>query len=115
MEREDRLKSLLEKARKLPKVPGVYLMKDDRGRVVYVGKASCLPDRVSSYFVPSAATSGGLGSRKQPMLELIADFDTIECEGEWEALLTENRIIKDTHPRFNASLTDDKTYPYLVI
>jgi len=78
---------------------------------VYVGKASVLPNRVSSYFVPSA----DLGPKKQPMLDLIVDFDVIACEGEWEALLTENRLIKDIHPRFNARLTDDKTFPYLVI
>lgn len=111
----DKLDALLIKARALPKVPGVYLMKDAKGVVIYVGKASKLPERVSSYFVPSAATSGGLGPKKLPMLGLIVDFDTIECETEWEALLTENRLIKDIHPRFNAALTDDKTFPYLVI
>ena len=114
-DKQQRLRRLCEKARKLPKTPGVYLMKDDRGRVVYVGKAANLPDRVSSYFVPSAARSGGLGPKKLPMLDVIHDFDIIECEGEWEALLTENRLIKDIHPRFNARLTDDKTFPYLVI
>ena len=113
--RRAKLDELLAKARALPKTPGVYLMKDAKGVVIYVGKASRLPDRVSSYFVPSAATSGGLGPKKKPMLDLIDDFDTIECEGEWEALLTENRLIKDIHPRFNARLTDDKTFPYLVI
>jgi len=92
-------------------MPGVYLMKDAGGVVLYVGKASSLPDRVSSYFVPSA----DLGPRKQPMLDLVEDFDTLECEGEWEALLAENRLIKDLHPRFNADLRDDKTFPYLVV
>lgn len=105
------MSELREKARALPKVPGVYLMKDAQGRVIYVGKAACLPDRVSSYFIPSAK----LGAKKQPMLDIVEDFDTVECEGEWEALLTENRLIKDIHPRFNAMLTDDKSYPYLVI
>ncbi|MEX0745092.1 MAG: excinuclease ABC subunit UvrC [Phycisphaeraceae bacterium] len=114
-EQNDKLKALLEKARGLPKVAGVYLMKDAAGRVIYVGKATTLPNRVSSYFIPSAARSGNLGPKKQGMLELIDDFDTIECEGEWEALLTENRLIKDIRPRFNARLTDDKTFPYLVI
>lgn len=102
---------LSEKARALPKVPGVYLMKDAAGVVLYVGKALRLPDRVSSYFVPSA----DLGPKKQPMLELIEDFDTVECEGEWEALLAENRLVKDIRPKFNAMLTDDKTFPYLAI
>ncbi|HCD33935.1 MAG TPA: excinuclease ABC subunit C [Phycisphaerales bacterium] len=107
----DKLKALLQKARKLPSVPGVYLMKDAKGVVIYVGKASKLPSRVSSYFVPSA----DLGPRKQPMLDVVEDFDYLECEGEWEALLTENRLIKDIHPRFNVLLTDDKTFPYLAI
>lgn len=111
----EKLDELLKKARALPKSPGVYLMKDDKGVVIYVGKASNLPDRVSSYFVPSAARSGGLGPKKLPMLELIDDVEVLECETEWEALLTENRLIKDIHPRFNARLIDDKTFPYLVI
>lgn len=105
------LNTLREKARNLPKVPGVYLMKDEGGHVLYIGKALNLPDRVSSYFIPSA----DLGPRKQPMLELITDFDTIECETEWEALLAENRLIKDIRPKFNSLQLDDKTFPYLVI
>jgi excinuclease ABC subunit C len=110
-DRAARLESLLRKARALPRSPGVYLMKDAGGVVLYVGKALALPDRVSSYFVPSA----DLGHQKQAMLDLVHDFDVIECEGEWEALLTENRLIKDIHPRFNVRLTDDKTFPYLVV
>ncbi len=111
MPRREKLDELLAKARTLPKSPGVYLMKDTAGVVLYVGKAACLPDRVSSYFVPSA----DLGIKKQGMLDIVEDFDVIECEGEWEALLAENRLIKDTRPRFNVLLTDDKTFPYLVI
>jgi excinuclease ABC subunit C len=112
-ERPDRLDRLLKKARALPGVPGVYLMKDAQGTVVYVGKASRLPDRVSSYFVPSA----DLGFKKQPMLEVVDDFDVIECEGEWEALLVEARLVKDLKPppRFNVRLKDGKTFPYLVV
>ncbi len=109
--RDQRLARLLRKARELPSSPGVYLMKDAKGVVVYVGKALRLPDRVSSYFVPSA----DLGPKKQPMLDVVHDFDTLVCEGEWEALLTENRLIKDIGPRFNVRLTDDKTYPYLAV
>jgi len=109
--REARLARLLLKARWLPKVPGVYLMKDESGVVLYVGKAANLPDRVSSYFIPSA----DLGFKKDPMLDRVCDFDTLECEGEWEALLTENRLIKDLKPRFNVRLVDDKTFPYLVV
>jgi len=102
---------LLKKARGLPNIPGVYLMKDHHEVVVYVGKASRQNDRVSSYFIPSA----DLGPRKGPLLEVVHDFETLDCEGEWEALLTENRLIKDISPRFNARLTDDKTFPYLVV
>ncbi len=106
-----RLARLLNKARDLPSVPGVYLMKDVSGTVIYVGKAGRLPDRVSSYFVPSA----DLGPKKQMLLDYVDDFDVIECEGEWEALLAENRLIKDIKPRFNVRLVDDKSFPYLVI
>ncbi|MCC6675733.1 MAG: excinuclease ABC subunit UvrC [Phycisphaerales bacterium] len=109
--RDERLARLLKKARTLPPVPGVYLMKDEKGIVIYVGKAARLPDRVSSYFVPSA----DLGPQKSLMLDVVCDFEHLECEGEWEALLTENRLIKDIHPRFNVRLTDDKTFPYLAI
>jgi excinuclease ABC subunit C len=109
--RETRLARLLRKARDLPGSAGVYLMKDHKGVVIYVGKAARLPDRVSSYFIPSA----DLGHKKAPMLEVVHDFDFLACEGEWEALLTEARLIKDISPRFNARLTDDKTFPYLAI
>lgn len=107
----DVLTRLLDKARALPAVPGVYLMKDAKGIVIYVGKAAKLADRVASYFIPSA----DLGFKKQPMLNVVDDFDTLECETEWEALLTENRLIKDLKPRFNVRLTDDKSFPYLII
>ena len=109
--RSERLGRLLAKARMLPDVPGVYLMKDPAGTVLYVGKASVLPNRVSSYFIPSA----DLGPRKQPMLDLVDDFDFIPCEGEWEALLMEARLVKDIHPPFNDRLQDDKTFPYLAV
>ena len=108
---EDRVPGLLVRARALPAVPGVYLMKDAAGVVLYVGKANRLPDRVSSYFLPST----DLGPRKQPLIGLVAEFDVIPCEGEWEALLLEARLVKDLKPRFNARLLDDKTYPYLAV
>lgn len=103
--------SLLSRARALPAVAGVYLMKDAAGVVLYVGKANNLPDRVSSYFLPST----DLGPRKQTMLELIVEIDHIPCEGEWEALLLEARLVKDLKPRFNARLLDDKSFPYLAV
>ena len=109
--REERLGRLNRAARQLPPVPGVYLMKDAGGVVLYVGKAARLPDRVSSYFVPSAE----LGIKKSGMLDEVHTFDYLVSEGEWEALLTENRLIKDIKPKYNERLTDDKTFPYLVI
>lgn len=108
---DDRLKKLGEKARALPRTPGVYLMKDDKGRVVYVGKSSSLRDRVASYFQLSTK----LEYKKQDMLDHIADFDVVETETEVEALLAENRLIKDIQPKFNARLLDDKTFPYLMV
>jgi excinuclease ABC subunit C len=108
---DDRLAKLADKARALPKAPGVYLMKDDKGRVIYVGKAASLRDRVTSYFLPSTR----LEPRKAGLLDVVVDFDTLQTESEVEALLVENRLIKDIQPRFNARLLDDKTFPYLMI
>jgi len=105
------LQRLSRKARGLPRVAGVYLLKDSGGVVLYVGKASVLPNRVASYFQASADH----GVRKNTMLPLIDDFDVLECEGEWEALLLESRLVKDIRPRFNERLVDDKTFPYLVV
>ncbi len=107
-----RIPRLREKAKTLAETPGVYLMKDSRDVVIYVGKSRCLRDRVGSYFNPSTDL-GAFG--KQLLLQFVNDFDTIACESEVEALLTENRLIKDIQPRFNARLLDDKTYPYLEI
>jgi excinuclease ABC subunit C len=107
----DRLSKLLEKARALPKAPGVYLMKDDKGRVIYVGKAASLRSRVGSYFL----TSTKLEPKKAGLLDHVIDFDILETETEVEALLAENRLIKDIQPRFNARLTDGKTFPYLMV
>jgi excinuclease ABC subunit C len=108
---DDRIQKLLEKAKSLPKSPGVYLMKDDKGRVIYVGKSASLRDRVSSYFLPSTK----LERKKVGLLEFVVDFDVLECDSEVEALLAENRLIKDIQPKYNARLLDDKTFPYLMI
>src|SRR5271170_5501349 len=108
---EDRLTKLAEKAKSLPKSPGVYLMKDDKGRVIYVGKAASLRDRVGSYFLASTK----LESKKTGLLDQIADFEVIQTDSEVEALLAENRLIKDIQPRYNARLLDDKTFPYLMV
>jgi excinuclease ABC subunit C len=108
---DDRLEILLTKAKELPKAPGVYLMKDDKGRVIYIGKSSCLRDRVCSYFQRGVT----FGHKKSGLLENVVDFEILQTDSEVEALLTENRLIKDIQPRYNARLLDDKTFPYLMI
>ena len=108
---DDRIEQLAAKARSLPKAPGVYLMKDSKGRVIYIGKSASLRDRVSSYF--QAATK--LELRKSGLLDDVVDFEVVQTDSEVEALLAENRLIKDIHPKYNARLMDDKTFPYLMI
>ncbi|HMB94573.1 MAG TPA: excinuclease ABC subunit UvrC [Tepidisphaeraceae bacterium] len=108
---DDRIANLCEKAKALPKVPGVYLMKDDKGRVIYVGKSSSLRERVCSYFQPATK----LEFKKSGLLDEVVDFEVLETESEVEALLAENRLIKDIQPKYNARLLDDKTYPYLMV
>jgi excinuclease ABC subunit C len=108
---DDRLEKLIEKVKSLPKAPGVYLMKDDKGRVIYVGKSSSLRDRVGSYFQPSTK----LEHKKSGLIDQIVDFEIVQTDSEVEALLAENRLIKDIQPRYNARLLDDKTFPYLMI
>src|SRR5258708_2851012 len=108
---DDRLTKLADKARNLPKAPGVYLMKDDKGRVIYIGKSASLRDRVCSYFLASTK----LEHKKVGLLDCVVDFEVIQTDSEVEALLVENRLIKDVQPRYNARLLDDKTFPYLMI
>ena len=100
-----------EKVRTLPTTPGVYLMKDAQGCVIYVGKAVNLRSRAGSYFTKAAE----IDRRTSDLVPEIADIDFIEAESEVDALLMEARLIKDIQPRFNALLKDDKTFPYLQI
>jgi len=95
-----------------PRTPGVYLMKDDRGRVLYVGKASNLRDRVMSYF-----REGAPDDRLQlPMLlEAVRDVEYLEASSEVDALLMESRLIKDIQPKHNVRLKDDKSYPVVEV
>ena len=108
MDRPARLEQLRRQALDLPAAPGVYLMKDGAGEVLYVGKAKILPRRVTSYFqkTPATARLGLLVSR-------IEDFDFVVTATEKESLILENRLIKQFRPRFNIILRDDKTYPSL--
>src|SRR5215470_14284683 len=100
-----------EKVKQFPASPGVYLMKDAEGKVIYVGKAKNLRNRASTYFATTAVDD----SRICDMIKHIIDVDFIETGTEVEALLKEARLIKDIQPRFNKSLKDDKTFPYLQI
>lgn len=99
------------KAREFPATPGVYLMKDAAGRVIYVGKAKSLRARAGSYFLKGATEEW----RTASWIGEICDIDCIECESEVEALLMESRLIKDVQPKHNRELKDDKTFPYLMI
>ena len=99
------------RARELPQTPGVYLMKDAAGRVIYVGKAKNLRARVGSYFLKAAAED----RRTADLVREIVDLDFIEADSEVDALLLEARLIKDVQPKFNQDLKDDKTFPYLEI
>ena len=104
--------ALKAKAAALPRSPGVYLMKDAQGVVLYVGKAKSLRARVGSYFQQSP---GDARPRIPELVRRVADVEVIETESEVEALLTEARLIKDIQPRFNADLRDSKLYPYVEI
>lgn len=100
--------NLKGKVRQLPEKPGVYLMKDRLGRIIYVGKAKNLKRRVSSYFMPSRAMTSQ--PKIRALIEMITDFDTIEVKSEPEALLLEGRLIKQWRPRYNTDFTDDKRF-----
>jgi excinuclease ABC subunit C len=100
-----------EKVKAFPTTPGVYLMKDDRGRVIYIGKAVNLRSRVGSYFTRPARED----RRTCELVKEIRDVDFIGTDSEVDALLLEARLIKDTQPRFNTELKDDKTFPYLQV
>jgi excinuclease ABC subunit C len=100
-----------EKVREFPTTPGVYLMKDARGRVIYVGKAVNLRSRAGSYFTKAAAVD----RRTAELVREIRDIDFLPADSEVDALLLEARLVKDIRPRFNQELKDDKTFPYLEI
>jgi excinuclease ABC subunit C len=100
-----------EKVHSFPQTPGVYLMKDAAGRVIYIGKAKNLRNRAGSYFLKAAAEE----PRTAKLVREIRDIDYIETKNEIDAILTEARLIKDILPKFNRELRDDKTFPYLEI
>jgi excinuclease ABC subunit C len=103
------MNSLTQKIENLPIHPGVYLFKDKKGTILYVGKAGNIKHRVSSYFQKRE----GMDVKTLTMLEKVADIDTIVTDTEKEALILENNLIKAHRPRYNVKLRDDKNYPCL--
>ena len=100
---------LKEKALMLPQKPGVYIMKDKSGKIIYVGKAKCLPNRVSQYFSNLASHN----TKTRRMVSQVHDFDFIIAGSEFESLTLENKLIKQHMPKYNIRLKDDKGYPYI--
>ena len=100
-----------EELKKLPNKPGVYIMRDQRDTILYVGKAINLHNRVRSYFRENI----GRGPAIDKMVSLIARFEYIVTDSELEALVLENNLIKEHSPKYNTLLKDDKTYPYIKV
>jgi excinuclease ABC subunit C len=98
-----------EKIKNIPELPGSYQFKDQKGIVIYVGKAKNLKKRVSSYF------TGSHNAKTSRLVRYIEDIEYIITSSELDALLLELNLIKKYNPRYNIMLTDDKTYPYIEI
>jgi excinuclease ABC subunit C len=103
--------SLAEKLKNLPNLPGVYQFKNDQGKIIYVGKAKNLKNRVGSYFHVNLAE----GSKTSALVSRINDLDLIQVESEFDALILEAELIKKYKPKYNIIQKDDKTYLYIVI
>lgn len=107
----DKLNNLRKKAASLPQCPGIYIMKDTKGKVIYVGKSRSLKDRVSQYF----HLTKDANVKTIRMVSQIDDFETFLCDTEIEALALENTKIKQYKPKYNILLKDAKSYPYIKI
>jgi excinuclease ABC subunit C len=99
------------KLENLPTNPGVYLMKDKSGRIIYVGKAKSLRNRVRAYFQDAPPYHPKISA----LISKISDFDVLATDSEMEALILESNLIKEYKPRYNVNLKDDKRYPYLKV
>lgn len=108
---DERLKTLHDKALSLPHQPGVYLMKDSSGKVIYVGKAKSLKNRVTTYF----GSQDKHTTKVRKMVSNVKDFDYIVVQSEFEALLLECSLIKQYMPKYNILLKDDKGYSYIKV
>ena len=98
-----------EKLRLLPDSPGCYQMRDSNNKIIYVGKAKNLKNRVRSYF------HGAHNSKTTALVSEIEDFSYVITKSELEALVLEINMIKEYDPKYNIMLTDDKTYPYIAL
>lgn len=107
----EKLPYLRKKSMSLPLTPGVYLMKNKNGEIIYVGKAKALKNRVSSYF----GSQNNLWIKVRRMVENVDDFDYILCDSEFEALILECSLIKQHSPKYNILLKDDKGYHYIKV
>ena len=111
MSQNPKLSQLKTKANRLPLAPGVYIMKDKNGIIIYIGKAKMLKNRVTQYF-----GAGNQHSDKvRKMVSQVDDFEYILCDSEFEALILENSLIKQNQPKYNILLKDDKGYHYIKI
>ena len=107
----EKLNILKQKANRLPLVPGVYIMKNKSGEIIYIGKAKALKNRVTQYFGKGTQHT----EKVRQMVAHVEDFDYILCTGEFEALILENSLIKQNQPKYNILLKDDKGYSYVKI
>lgn len=103
--------SLKKKANSLPKTPGVYIMKDKNGKIIYIGKAKALKNRVTQYF----GSDANHNTKVRKMVNNVEDFDYILCDNEEEALILENSLIKQNQPKYNILLKDDKGFHFVKI
>ena len=104
------IEQLRAKANSLPQCPGVYIMKNSDGAIIYVGKSKKLKNRVTSYFTGNNHTI-----KTARMVSLVREFDYIVCDTEIEALALENVLIKKHSPKYNIKLKDAKSYPYIKV
>ena len=110
---DDPITGIRDKLSKVSSKPGVYLMKDANGKVIYVGKAGSLKKRLASYFSRSGNSAWQMDLKTQMLIRNVSDVDTIITGSEKEALILESNLIKRYRPRYNVILKDGKRYPSL--
>ena len=111
MSENEKLAELKQQANRLPQTPGVYIMKNKNGEIIYIGKAKSLKNRVTQYF----GSGSGHTEKVRKMVSLVDSFEYVLCDSEFEALILENSLIKQNQPKYNILLKDDKGYHYIKI